>query len=307
MCHKTIKLKAEQDMALDQARLVKPAKKLMKLIRKLDRDPAPEQVHALRTSVLRFETSFKALVLDQEGLHKSIVKPLNRLRKRAGKVRDMDVLMALATTVHPKGEDKCRIQLLEHLGSRRQRYAKRLQIVVKKLRPKTRKALKQTPGLIIRLLRQNSIDSDGAVAANAAAAAVSLAFRLAVPPRLTRNNLHPYRLKVKELQNILRLAESGSQARFVTDLEKVKDAIGAWHDLEELANIASEVLNHGRGCQLVAEIKRMAEAKYQHALSAAVTLRKTYFKISRPHDKRVVHSVIPRPQVWEATARLAGC
>jgi CHAD domain-containing protein len=123
-------------MALDCARLVKPAKKLLKLLRKIDRDPSPEQVHGLRTNVRRFEASFRALALDEEGLDNSIVKQLNRLRKRAGKVRDMDVLTGFATKVHLQGEDECHVRLLEHLGSRRKKYAVKLHDEAKHLRRK---------------------------------------------------------------------------------------------------------------------------------------------------------------------------
>jgi hypothetical protein len=78
------------------------------------------------------------------------------------------------------------------------------------------------------------------------------------------------------------------------------------HDWEELTKVASVELNHGKNCRLAAEIRQMAESKYKHALSVAVTLRKTYLKSSRSHNKRAVASVIPRTPVWEATARLVG-
>jgi hypothetical protein len=37
----------------------------------------------------------------------------------------MDVLTSFASTVHPRDENDCAVQLLEHLGAKRRKYAKR--------------------------------------------------------------------------------------------------------------------------------------------------------------------------------------
>jgi CHAD domain-containing protein len=121
-----------------------------------------------------------------------------------------------------------------------------------------RKALSRTSSRITRLLRRKDSAAADSVVANAAAKAVRLSAQLAEPPRLNKTNLHPYRLKVKELQNVLRMAETPSGFRFVEDLGVVKDAIGEWHDWEELVGIASKLLDHGGNCLLLAELKRTA-------------------------------------------------
>jgi CHAD domain-containing protein len=118
--------------------------------------------------------------------------------------------------------------------------------------------------------------------------AVKLASGLATPERLTRETLHPYRLKVKELRNVLRMADRASSTRFVEALGKVQDAIGEWHDWDELVSIA-EKLEHGKECRLRIELQHNARRKYKHALALSQKLRK-----------------IPRPSVWKATTLLAG-
>ena len=110
-------------MALDRKRLLKPVKKLRKLVRKLDSEPALGQVHDLRTNTRRFEAAFEALSPDARGVGKSLMKDLRRCRKRAGRVRDMDVLTQYASSVYLTGEEECTVRLLEHLGVRRQKYA----------------------------------------------------------------------------------------------------------------------------------------------------------------------------------------
>ena len=95
-------------MALHRNRLLKPVRKLRKLINRMDRRPAPGKVHDLRTNTRRFEAMFEALSLDAHGLGKSVLKDLGRLRKRAGKVRDLDVLTGFASTIHLQGEEEMR-------------------------------------------------------------------------------------------------------------------------------------------------------------------------------------------------------
>ena len=102
------------------------------------------------------------------------------------------------------------------------------------------------------------------------------------------------------------MAEAPSRPRFVEDLGQVKDAIGEWHDREELVRIASKLLDHGGRCLLLAELKRIADSKYDHALSLALKLRKMYLQSSRPKRKNAAITGVPRPPVWEAMARLAG-
>jgi len=123
---------------------------------------------------------------------------------------------------------------------------------------------------------------------------------------LNKTNLHPYRLKVKELQNILLMAEAPSRPRFVEDLGNVKDAIGAWHDWEELVGIASNLLGHDGKCLLLAELKRIAKSNYDHAVALAHELRNTYLQSPQRKRRKAALAGVPRPMVWEAIARLAG-
>ena len=295
-------------MALDQDRLIKPVKKLRKIVNKIDRQAPPEKVHDLRTNARRLEAMFEALALDTKDPGKSIVKNVGRFRKRAGKVRDMDVLTTYGSTVHLQGEEECAVQLLEHLGAQRKKYAKKLYVEVKQRRPVVRYDLKRTPTLLSKVIRKNGNNSSRSPVANAAATAVTLAAQLASPQRLGKDNLHPYRLKVKELQNVLKMA-AGALPKFVEDLGEVKDAIGEWHDWEELVGIAQKILDHGNQCKLLAELKRIAGEKYEHALGLTEELRKNYLRNGHNKKKGASSAAspgIPGEPVWEAIAMLAS-
>jgi len=297
-------------MALDRNRLLKPAKKLRKLVSRIKSSPDPEEVHDLRTNTRRFEAMFAALSLEARGIDKAILKDLGRLRKRAGKVRDMDVLTGFASQLQPQGEESCSVQLLEYLGAQRKKKAARLCEEASDLRSRLRKELKRTTAVLTGLLRESGdAASPDDAASDATAKAAKLAVRLGTPRRLSRGNLHPYRLRIKELQNVLRMASDSAHHRFIHDLGEVKDAIGEWHDYEELVSIAQDVLEHGPGCGLLAELKHTARKKYEVALSLVQRLRSAYLRSPRRASRKRVSSgptKMPRPLVWETASLLAS-
>src|SRR5262249_7589657 len=105
----------------------------------------------------------------------------------------------------------------------------------------------------------------------AAATALQLSSELRSWPALNRSNLHPFRLKVKELRYVLQL--SGQDDAFIETLGEVKDAIGEWHDWRELAGIADKVIDHA-GCVLRKQIHSTVESKFNGAMSRAESMRK---------------------------------
>jgi len=302
-------------MSLDHDQVMKPVNKLRKLISRIDANSTPDDVHDLRTNIRRFEAMSEALFPDERKIEgggrkrKTILKDLDRLRKRAGKVRDLDVLTQAAATIHPKGEEQCSVQLLEHLGAERERKARKLAAEIDPVRRSLRRDLKSVASALSGILQRKK---DGAaedqVSTDATAKAAKMAARMGTPRHLGRANLHPYRLQIKELQDVLRIAASPTRPRLIDDLGDVKDAIGEWHDQEELISIAEKTLDHKSGCRLKAELKRIAQEKYDHALRLAEQLRKTYLRSSRPAGKGHPSASrgIPRPEVWEATSLLTA-
>jgi len=261
-------------MALDLNRAENPVRKLRKRLTTMSNPPTPEEVHDFRTNTRRVDATLKAFSLASQPSGRRLLKGLARLRKRAGKVRDMDVLTDFASTLRPKGENECSIMLLEHLGARRQKHAAKLCAAVRQRGSKLGKRLKRISTEFEKLLPEGS--------AHVAALAVKLSTDLASPARLHKRNLHPYRLKVKELRNLLQMADNADQQEFITRLDEVKDAIGEWHDWQELTEIAEDILDHGTRCQLLRELQRISEVKYQRALALADAMRKKYLRLPPP-------------------------
>jgi hypothetical protein len=69
---------------------------------------------------------------------------------------------------------------------------------------------------------------------------------------------------VKELRYVLQLAKD-SDSKFIKALGEAKDAIGAWHDWMELEAVATKVLDHSGGCNVLKEIHSTAQVKLNHA------------------------------------------
>jgi CHAD domain-containing protein len=141
------------------------------------------------------------------------------------------------------------------------------------------------------------------MASNSMSVSFQLEAELANWPKLTEKNIHPFRLKVKELRYILQLAK-GSNSKFIKALGEVKDQIGAWHDWIELATIAKNTLKHGGECVLNRQIQLRTKTEFIKALKAANAMRARYFseETARPLGKKSPPRL--RASVISATSRL---
>ncbi len=104
---------------------------------------------------------------------------------------------------------------------------------------------------------------------------------------------------------MLQMANRNGQPAFVKALGEVKDAIGEWHDREELIAIANDVLDHGAGCGLVRKFKEISEQKYERALNLANQVRKRYVKTPAGEKSDGSGLRLSRP-VLAATSALAS-
>jgi CHAD domain-containing protein len=268
-------------MPFDVERIHHSAHRVTKFLKKNAKRPGSKDVHGLRTSARNLETTLTTLGLDSKKPVTHLLRNLEDVRRRAGKVRDMDVLTAKVLKVRPKGELDCLVQLLEHLGAERARHTSKLRREIQTSGTALRRNVKQTARRLEKLLKQaTTAPADSKAVPATLARTLQLASELQRPARLGRNNLHAYRLKVKELRNVLLLSDRADDEEFVKQLGVVKDAIGEWHDWAHLAAIAAETLDHGASCKLLKDLKATGDEKYGRALSLARHLR-THYLASR--------------------------
>lgn len=289
-------------MALDIEQLDKPIRKVRKILYKMPTEPSPDQVHDLRTNSRRLEAVLEATDPDRNG--RKILKQISKVRKKAGKVRDVDVLTAYATELpHDGDEESCSIRLLEHLGAVRHKNAKKLRKTAQQLAPDLRKRLKRVSQDLQNRVKQRQADQSR-TSTRITSAALELVGELERPTSLNETNLHPYRLKVKELRNLLRLAEAHGDESFLETLCEVKDAIGEWHDWVELEAIAKKALDHDQ-CRLMRELKKKSRDRFERALALTDRMRGKYLRTSKNKASQ------RRPptsdeSVWSATAALSA-
>lgn len=278
---------------MEFARAEKPLRQMRKLLKRLPDNPAPAQVHRLRTRARKVEAIAAALQAADSKRTKRLLKLIKPVRKAAGDVRDMDVLtgdlLHMPQNGNPEATNDSLIRLVEHLGTVRRKSADDLLRALNRQRSPARRSLKQYVKLVqsvwkgkkpapIEIARTlESPDGSGSLAS-------SLMTELREWPRLTGQNIHAFRLKVKELRYVLQLFP-GADRGLVDSLGKVKDGIGDWHDWQQLAGIARDVLDARKDKTLVAEIDATAKEKLAQALAGANTLRRRYLKTTAQRRK----------------------
>ncbi len=243
--------------------------KLKQLLNDLPEDPDVEEVHRLRTQARRVESLLKATEI---GPRKRLLHAITPIRKAAGAVRDADVFIACAATLAEEGRDDSLTRLLERLNEMRLKHVRKLLAEVEEQRKELRKRIKRYSAWI----EQHEAEGETPVEAHAAAGARQLTKELAHWPPLTPENLHTFRIRVKALRYVLQLDEA-SNRRLIRALGRVKDAIGEWHDWQELSATAERILGKS-GVTLRQRIDAETADAQKHALTTAQTMRKRYLR-----------------------------
>src|SRR6188474_2135931 len=117
-------------MSFDPNALEKPFDQSRKRVKKWDKNPAPGDVHKLRTNSRRAEAILGAFGFDSGRMERRVLKPLARVRKRAGKIRDMDVQIGHLLDMKIDGEQECVVRVVEALAIQRHNHSRKLNDIV---------------------------------------------------------------------------------------------------------------------------------------------------------------------------------
>jgi CHAD domain-containing protein len=291
-------------MSLDLDRVHKSMSRIDKFAQKAPKNPTPDKIHKVRTSARRLESALDTLRIGNKKTRKKLARELREIRKRCGKLRDMDVLTADAISTPPEsGEQECLVRVVEHLGAKRASQAKKLRKAARKSANGIRRDLKSLTREVDRLARGKQAKNQAPTASGPKPSAVTdLATQLQSPPQLNRKNLHPYRIQVKQLRYALQLSEEAQDDEFVRALGEVKDAIGDWHDWEELITLAGEVVDHGADCKLIKQWKRIADEKFESALAVTHKMRQAYVNGKKSQSTQGKKRRLPFPVVLARSA-----
>lgn len=304
-------------MPLDARELHRRINKLRKSLKNFPKNPRVDEVHDLRTRTRRVESILHGLKLDLPSNQATLLKELRPIRKRAGKVRDMDVFTSYVVGLGLNDDPDCLVRLVHHLGIERHRQSKKLHNIVQQYGKDSRSRLKGARRKLdsaIQRFERSKLELDSDSEANSAPLhAVSTALRLSQElggvRRLGRNNLHAYRIEIKRLRYVLEIADkvSGPQHKLIQELKTVQDAIGEWHDWLELSGIARRLLPHPGRCRLSQVIEQTAARKFGEALRVTEQMRRRYLQTaSRAKAPRSKPSKAVKGPVLVAASEIAA-
>jgi CHAD domain-containing protein len=225
-----------------------------------------EAVHGFRTAARRLQTLLEQLVADNNRKHRKLLKILDRIRKSAGKVRDIDVQLEALRSLKVPQEPRRKTQLMQSLIELRARHEKRLHKLMKK---------QDIRDLGKRLRRaEESVSFDSSLDPLSVARQMLKSIPIPQGP-IDEETLHRYRLVVKRARYAAEFApKSVESTKFLAELKRLQDSVGSWHDWLTLTQSAVERLGDVSESSLVAVLHNVTRGKFRHAVSA-VTAAKT--------------------------------
>ena len=249
----------------NQGRLV--FARMNRYITRLSKNLTPGNVHHFRTNSRRVEAVIETLAPDSRNKNKAL-KLLAKLRKRAGKVRDIDVQIVLLKNLKVPDRQSHRARLLELLDEEHDRLTRKL---TKAADASTLRELKK------RLRReQDAIQFDGVDPLRLAMNALPKIGQAS----LTEKNLHDFRLGAKHARYLAELAgEDPAASTFVDELKRAQRAAGDWHDALKLKERAEKHFGSASESALVSVLQNISRARFRSAsnalISAVATLSKS--------------------------------
>jgi CHAD domain-containing protein len=232
---------------------------------KLSSKPRAENVHRFRTGTRRLQILLVELSPRPDRSQKKLLKVLGRIRKRAGKVRDLDVQLAALRSLKMPREPRRKTQLVNHLIELRSRQEKKLrkaveEDTVREIRKRLKRAsknfnpeLSRDPLAVARGMLEGIGRGDAPV---------------------TEALLHQYRILSKRARYAAEFAGPSTEGEhFIAELKRMQDVLGDWHDWLTLTQTASEHLGEVRDSSLVAELHNVTGAKFHNAVVVLSQLR----------------------------------
>jgi CHAD domain-containing protein len=219
-----------------------------------------ESVHGFRTTSRRLQTLLEHLLPKRDQNQKKLLKMLDRIRRRAGKVRDLDVQMAALRSLKVPQEPRRKTQLMQGLIELRAKHEKKLRkMLTKETIREIRKRLRRGAKV---LQTENTRD-----ALKVARSMLKEVVRPAGP--VSEDLLHQYRTVVKRARYAAEFApKSPEAAQFIEQVKRLQDAVGNWHDWLTLTQSASKRLGEVNQSSLVAALHNITGSKFRHAVAA---------------------------------------
>ncbi len=219
-----------------------------------------ESVHGFRTTSRRLQTLLEHVLPERDRNQKKLLKMLDRIRRRAGKVRDLDVQLSALRSLKVPQEPRRKTQLMQGLIELRAKHEKKL-----------RKMLtKETIREIRKRLKRGAKEVQIETTRDPLKVARSMLKEVVRPVGpVSEDLLHQYRTVVKRARYAAEFApKSPEAAQFIEQVKRLQDAVGNWHDWLTLTQSASKRLGEVNQSSLVAALHNITGSKFRHAVAA---------------------------------------
>lgn len=252
-------------MPLDHAQCRSVFQKLDRQLTKAAKQLDPASVHKFRTYSRRVEALLGCLVPESSRNDRKLLKLLARLRKKAGRVRDLDVQMSNLRSLKIAREVGQKSQLQRTLAQERGKQEKKLAQSLNK--EKIRELRKR--------LRRAARDLEIPESTNPLSVTTREFAQLGRSQGpLTEKTLHQYRIAGKRARYLAEFAGKDPDAqRVIEQLKGMQDVIGDWHDWLKLTVRAEELFGGVRDSALVAALRNLTRAKFRQGVDAVVEMR----------------------------------
>ncbi len=219
-----------------------------------------DAVHSFRTTTRRLQTLLQELVPSHRNNQKKLLKLLNRIRKSAGKVRDIDVQLEALRRLKTAQEPRRKTQLTQDLLELRAQHERKLRKLL------TAKDIDD----VRKRLRKASDSVQYSDVRDPLAVGKQMLESVVVPRApVDEETLHRYRMVVKRARYAAEFSPDSPDARqFLAQLKRLQDALGHWHDWLTLTQTAVERLGDVNQSSLVAALTNVTRGKFRSAVAA---------------------------------------
>lgn len=265
--------------------------RMSRYIGRVARGTKSEDVHRFRTNSRRIEALVAELV-PENGNTKKLLKLLSKLRKRAGRVRDLDVQLIFLKNLRVPDRQNHRAQLLELLAEEHGRRSKKL---AKSFDPETVRELRRRLRRAKSEIKLDKIDP----------------LRLALgrlpkpsPAPMTEKMLHACRIAAKHARYLAELATESAKAKaFVEELKRAQDEVGEWHDVLKLQQRAANLFGTVHDSALVAALQNISRARFRRAVNAMTAAIKS---VSAPQPATASPAAKRKSALIQADPKIAA-
>lgn len=266
----------------------------LRRISQLSSDANPEAIHQLRTTVRRVEALVAATWPTPGRKEQKLLKQLGRLRRRAGKVRDLDVQIEALNSLRLESITRDRTRVMAFLKkARARRESKLLRAFQNEVDKGLHKRLKRTAVLLQKELPRPA--HAGATETRFLAEVLDKFAALAKErPALNEGNLHDFRMQCKRVRYLAEMVRGNPKVDAVIEqLKRIQDSIGVWHDWLTLTATAENVLSRSGQVPLLSALHASTRSKYLEALRITADAKRALLemRVSQPKAGKPVSGV----------------